>query len=115
MQEKEDITRPDPVMRIAQAAVVVMTLVLVIGASVLVVRWNAKRGPRAEANSVTAPGYAVGGEIPLPAGSRVLSTSSGEHFVDVLVEHADGSRAVYQVERASAEVAGVIRFRPTVP
>ncbi len=49
--------------------------------------------------------------IPIPAGSRVVSTSSSNAFMDVLVENADGSRDIYTIERATGRVSPPIRFR----
>lgn len=68
--------------------------------------------PAAAATEQVVTPLPTGGTlVPLPAGSRVVSTSSTDAFVDVLVENADGSRDLYTVERVSGQVSPPVRFR----
>lgn len=107
---------PDPVLKLAKLAVLVLTILLVTGVAALAVMLAKKQMGRVGAESAVSAlpalsAVAPHAVLPLPEGSRVRSMSSGERYVDLLVEGADGVREIYQVERATGRVAGVIRLQ----
>ncbi|MFQ5507991.1 MAG: hypothetical protein ACE5FN_01500 [Leptospirillia bacterium] len=120
MQEKNLLNddTPPPNLFWIKAIVAVMSVVLVAGFIGLFVMWNGKQADKkAAARTAPAMPVAVAPEtlIPLPAGTRVLSVGSGERYLDVLVEHPVGTQDIYQIDRASGRVSGIVRLRPAIP
>jgi len=98
-------------MKALKVVVIGMGVFLILGFVALFVQWNQKRGakiPEASPTVATAATVAEAAEIALPDGSRILEMASGERFIDLLVAHPDGTRAVYQIRRNDGRVAGIV-------
>ncbi len=94
-------------------AVIAMAVLILFGFIGLFYTWNQKQGKKPPSTVATAPALDVSARalVTLPPGSEVISTSSSERFVDVLVQNPDGSRDVLQVRRADGVIAGMIQLR----
>jgi hypothetical protein len=101
--------------RVLQAVVIGMGVVLVGGFTYLFVTWGRgvfKPRPAPERAEVAGAADAV---VAIPPNTRVVQVAPGGPFLDVLVENPDGTRDLYQVRRADGTVAGTLRFRPAAP
>jgi len=103
-------------MKAVKLVVVAMGVVLFVGLISLVLMWKQKQGAPPEGafipTSVATPAgidpYQA--DLPLPKGAKVVEIGSADRMVDLLVSHADGSLALYQIRRHDGVLTGVVQL-----